>query len=382
MSFFSGFKFFGDKDELFDKNGFLIVINIFSDKIFAFTLEKGKEFQVKAYAEESVEGDSRLDFYKIKLNCSKVVAALSLNGFKSSNVVFSFSPEIAQTKFLKKKFARQDSDARISKNEIDGMIALIKNEITKQKESLFFENIERILIDGYVIGDPVGAHGKELELNLLGVSCIEDLKKQFEDLAIFLKLNLKYILSIDKEYLKSIIKKKELKDAIFINIFENTTDIFMIRNGAVVAFDTIKSGYGFLDFKLAEVFQVGAEEAKKIRKSFATGNLDVSIMDKIRQLAVSASEDVLYKTKLSLGLIDKDNLLPPDIFISFFGDYFLQLEQVFSKGNNWFSDLPIPQNANVYFASPKDIQENFLPELAGRQYSYVYAIIYNIIKDK
>ena len=191
-------------------------------------------------------------------------------------------------------------------------------------------------------------------------------------------MNLKDILSIDREFVRDIAEKKNIKDALLINIFENHSSIFLVRNSRIAALDRVNVGYGALDLKISETFKVGREEAKNLRKLFTSGSMDVSVIDQIRSLAVSAAEELLYKTKLSLGLIDKDNLLPSDIFISFFGDAFLQAEQVFLKSNNWFSDLPIAQNANVHFLSPKDIQENIIPEFANRNYAYLYVIMNKI----
>lgn len=380
MGFLFGFKFFGKRGELFDKNGFLIVMNIFADKVFAFTIEKAKGLQLKSYVEESIEENvyGGLDFDRIKLNCAKAKDALFKKGFKSSNVIFAFSPEFACTKLFRKGFARRDSEQKISKKEIDDMVVLVKQELVKQKERMFFDNIERILIDGYVIADPVGMRGKELEISIVGASYNNDLNKQFEDLSRFLNLNLKDIFSIDREFIRDIAEKKEIKDAVFINIFENHTSIFLLRSSRIAALDRVNIGYGVLDLKISEAFGVGREEAKNLRRLFASGSMDVSVIDRIRSLAVSAAEELLYKTKLSLGLIDKESLLPSDVFVSFFGNAFLQAEQVFLKGNNWFSDLPIDQNANVYFLSPRDIQENIIPELSDRQYSFIYVIMNKI----
>ena len=163
MGFLSGFKFFGKREELFDKNGFLIVINIFADKVFVFILEEAKGLQLKSYTEEPIEESVHggLDFDRIKLNCAKAKEALFKKGFRSSNVIFTFSPELACTKLFKKGFARQDSEQKISKKEIDDMVFLVKQELAKQKERMFFDNIERILIDGYVIADPFGIPAKK-----------------------------------------------------------------------------------------------------------------------------------------------------------------------------------------------------------------------------
>jgi len=220
------FSFLKKQTAAFDKKGFLTAVFVFADKVVVCLIKKERSSNNDTFIlvesitepqEESFLGGD-FDFNKLKLSLGKIKAVFLKKNNKSKNVIFAFSPEVATSVLVSKKFERVDEGLKISQEEIDKMRASIKAEFLKGGRMISLEKIEKVLVDGYLMDGLIGLSGKEVNIGLLGVSSKYDLNKKFKELASFLKRDLKGVMAIDISVfnLKKDLSKTE--DALFINI--------------------------------------------------------------------------------------------------------------------------------------------------------------------
>ncbi|MBI3671546.1 hypothetical protein HY249_02000, partial [Candidatus Azambacteria bacterium] len=269
----------------------------------------------------------------------------------------------------------------ITQEEIDKMVLNVKSEFSKSGNLISLERLEKVLIDGYAMEDPLGLAGKEITVGISGVTSKSDVVKEFSGLASFLKLEFKGVFPIDFSVVEAKKHFSDLKDALFINIFENSASLFLLRSGFIDAIENADAGYGDFGRRLSENFSVGLEEAKNIKNKFISGDLDVNILDKARSLAFESAKVALGKIKPAISLLGRMDLLPKEIFISFFGDVPVQFSQAFKKSNNWFSDLPFSRDVEIAFLNASDF-DNLLKDEKKLFTACEYAIIYHINKLK
>ncbi|MEK7453089.1 MAG: hypothetical protein AAB614_02530 [Patescibacteria group bacterium] len=390
MSFFSIFK---KNDSIFDENGYLSLFSIFSDRVVFFLIKKersktGDTFSiinsiVETQEESFLKGD--FDFDKLKLNCGKIKHKLANMNIKVGNIMFAFSPEVSASIFISKNFERVNREVKITQSEIDSMIIDIKSEFLKSGQMMSLEKLEKILIDGYPVQDYLELSGKNINIGILGVASKKEISLNLKSLASFLKGNFKGAFPLDISLVNLKKDFSKLEDALFINIFENLSSLFLLRSGRVDYIENADIGYGDFERHISEYFAVGREEAKSIKRKFISGDLDVSILDNIRSLSFISAENILSKIKPSLITLSKFDLLPANIFIYFSSDVTLQISQIFKKSNNWFSDLPFVKNVEVEFLNMSNMVNFFKDEkklFTEGEYSYIYAIIYTISKLK
>jgi cell division ATPase FtsA len=352
------FSIFKNKKDILDKNNSFIIFSIYSDKIEAFLIEKNKKISIKFLGAEPQEGifsGDNVDINKLKLNCSKLKVKISEKNIKINNIIFGVSSEIIKPVFISKSIKRSDDEKKIKKDEISKIIFDLKKAYKKKNKILFLNEAERYFIDGYNIKNPIDLLGESLKIDGVGFELEINLNKALESLADFLGFKFFGVFALDTVLFLAENEFKKNENSVSINILNNHISIFLVKKGQVVAIDNLDSGYGFFEQKISKDFSIGIEEARTIKNKFSDGNLDVEIMEKLRDIALLESQNILNKVRGSLASLDQANLLPKNIFISFSSKPPLQIEQAFKKGNNWFSDLPFPQDVDIIFLNTIDM---------------------------
>jgi|GEM_PF-4676088 len=384
MSLFSFLR--GEKD-IFDKYSSFIIFSIYSSKIEAFLVSKKEKLLIENVGVEFQEGmfvDGKLDMEKLKLNCAKLKVKISEKNIRSKNIIFGLSSEILKPVFISRSVKRPDKEKKIEAAEFDKMTSEIRKEFTDKDRSIRLGDIEKYLIDGYSIRDPDGLRGEDLKIELIGFEYQKELYKTLGLLANFLAFDLFGVFALDSVLLLAEREFKNIEDVVFINILKNHISLFLVRKGFVTAIDNLTEGYGSFEKKISQDLGVGLQEARGIKNKFVDGNLDVEIMEKLRALAMSESQSILNRVRAVLMSLDPVDLLPKTVFLSFSGKPPLQLEQAFKKGNNWFSDLPFPQDVDIIFLNTIDMSAIINKSLSLSETNknmYTNALVNAILKN-
>ena len=267
---------FLSKSNLLKNDSVLLFVNIYSDKISTFVVERKKEgnaISILASAVEPQEGEIKQggepDADKILLNLNKVLQALPLEIMRvAKRAVFGFGADISDFKFRQMKIERHDKDKKITKEELESLT------VNKQNEEL---STERFIIDGFVVSDPIGLNGKELIADAISMSFSEKLIAGIENLSAGRGMELLGFVNLTQsalEELKNSENSSVGKDFIFVSVFQNNTDVIVIRDNVINSIGNLGAGYGIIEKSVSEKFGVGIEEAKDIIRKMRSGELN------------------------------------------------------------------------------------------------------------
>jgi len=389
MSFFGLFK---DNKSFFDKRDSLLVFSVFSDRVIGFILHKKNskgngQFQISNYTEEdklAIKNDGSFDFETLWLGCSKIKLDLSQKIKKMpQTVLFGFCPEVSESVYFVKNTKRQNKVNKISQEEISKAVKEMEKEplSTDSTTKSFAQNIEKVMVDGYFVETPLGFDGEELSMALSANISNFDIDAVFKKMAELLKMNYKGAYALDRALVDMERDVKAVKDAVFINIFEEKTSVFLLKSGIIEGIKSADAGYGSFKKDIEEAFSIGYEEAVLIKDKFLAGALDVNVLEKMRGVAQKSAENIVKAVKKPLNILGSVNMLPSKVFISFDSNTPIQFSQAFKRSARWFEDLPFYDNVDVSFLDDSDITKMLInTELKDDADIYIYAIINKINK--
>ena len=325
-----------EKNNLFKGYSDLLLLGVYTDKIIAEIARKEKDgVKIIASVEEPVE-NIVVNPEKIKLNCEKAIQRLSaeqVSGVK--NMACVLGGGASKLSFAIEYKSRGLGDGKISNEEVAALIEKDKDG------SVIVE--KRFLVDGFAVEDPIGMEGKEISAPVARFSFNNDLEKALVSIAEARGMSYEGALDAQLAFIKSGLAKP--KDYCAIFIFSEKTAICVVRGGFVSAVSDIRAGYGIMIEKTASAFGVGFEEGKDLLSKFRNGQLDQSASEAIKTVLEEAVADITDKIRAALFVIDRDNLIPGNVFV-IIAENFPELEKTLS-GTQWLDGLPIDRNVSV-----------------------------------
>lgn len=338
---------FLSKSNLLKNDSVLLVVNIYSDKISAFIVERKREgsaISILAFAVEPQEGNIKHgdepDADKILLNLNKALQALPPEIMRAAKrAVFGFGADISDFKFRQLKIERHDKDKKISEEESE---SLMEN---KQNEEL---SAERFVIDGFVVPNPVGLNGKELTADAVSMSFSEKLIAGIESLSAGRGMELLGFANLTQsalEELKNSENSSVDKSFIFISVSQNNTDVIVVRDNVINSIGNLGAGYGIIKKSVSEKFGVGIEEAKDIVRKMRSGEFSAKSDDGAKLTVQHALSVYIEKIRELFGNIDKMLILPGTIIIGISEESPELLKVLLDK--IWLVDLPLERNAEI-----------------------------------
>ena len=338
---------FLSKSNLLKNDSALLVANIYSDKISVFVVERKKEgnaISILASAVESQEGEIKqegeLDADKIILNLQKAMQAIPPEITRvAKKAVFGFGADISDFEFRQLKLERRDKDKKISEEELESLTK------KKQNEEL---SAERFIIDGFVVSNPVGLNGKELIADAVSMSFSEKLIANIESLSAGRGMESLGFINLTQSALQALKDSDDPsvgKDFIFISVFQNNTDVIVIRDNVINSIGNLGAGYGIIEKSVSEKFEVGIEEAKDIISKMRSGELNSESDDSAKLAVQHALSAHIEKIRELFGNIDKMLILPGTIIIGISEESPELLKVLLDK--IWLADLPLERNAEI-----------------------------------
>ncbi len=372
-----------NKNSVFDEDKHLVVLLVFFNRVIIFLLEKrlaGRDDVKYVISDLFVSECVDFDYLEsICLNFRRNIENKYSEKFK--NVIVALSSEYSDIFVDNKNVLRKSKNKKITNSEIDKIISKIKKDKSFKKFFAYSSKVEEILIDDYIVDDPIGSFGSEIKVRMSGALIDKEFKKRLDRL--FLKLSWRLV-GINDLNLTLINKESEhFTDAVFLNIFNNKIDIFVVKSKKIKYKESLHFGLDNFTDMISKNFKVGFSEADFLRHKFLNNSLDISVFERVRKIATDFSKDLLTEVKNILLHIDKNNILPKTILVSFSSPFPIQLEQSFRRGNAWFSDLPFPDDVRIIF-----LNNNFLKydnnvkikKLDDVYKLYIYFVIDDIIR--
>lgn len=349
------------KGEFFNEYSRAVVFCIYTDKVAAMIVRKEKNaVAVEAQAEERQEGDvseGALAVEKIILNCEKALQALPFEaraGVKDCIVVSGAG--IGQFLFARIKWVREDKEKKITAQEKDAAVAKWYGK-EEDASAFLFRNIpQRFWADGFAVSDAVGLNGKEITADMIIMACDKALVRGFEECAASLGMLFRGMTDIRLAAAVWYPVFKENESALITMLFENETDVLLVRSGALAGIGVSASGYGILDKEIARVFAIGKEEARGLIGAFHAGALSAEPLARVKGIIDSVKTVFIKGAGEAAAGIDASHLLPGNIWVAAPTESRWAEEALCATA--WLSGLPLERGADAHCAAKENNQKS------------------------
>ena len=324
----------------------LLVFDIGTEAVKAIIFKKEKQnYVIVGYFSEYFDRfgvfDSR-DFEKdvLKKAILKVCKALeSQVDPKKTIILWSFPPN-----FLKARVILQTQRRSNFKNNIDGREEKeISQAVLKEAKQKIFQDFAKISgilpqdlevlsqeiieikIDGYGAPKLQGYKGENLELRILTIFIpkyyLQNFKKIIKDLGLEIFKIIHPAQNINQALRR--------KDAIFLDIGGEVTQIFLIRNGVLEVIDDFEMGGRDFSRLLSQTLGLNEEESRVLKENYSNGVLSEESRWKIKELFSEVAKE--WKSRLKSKLKSLKGLLPQTFFLYGGGSRLPEIEEVLSE---------------------------------------------------
>lgn len=187
-----------------------------------------------------------------------------------------------------------------------------------EKNSRFIEHeVIKAELNGYYVKNPIGKTARSVKSYVYlsaGVEkAIKLAEKEIEKVFIHTPLRFATSSLVVFKVLSDIIKSKD--GFLIIDIGGETTEINLIRNGALEQSASFSKGNNLLFRKTAAALNTFLNEASSIIKTYARGHRTLESSDKIAAAIKDSVGEWNDYLRISLSGMAKDGLLPQNIFV-------------------------------------------------------------------
>lgn len=303
-----------------------------------------------------------------------IMQAKQMAGHKEvDGVVVGIAGEYVRGTATTLTYQRQDAEEKIGLSELKNIVQRIQwQAFNKIRQKLAQEtNISEIdvklinaaivdvKIDGYQVTNPVGFQGKELSLTIFNVYAPLVHLGAIESIVNALKLNLISIAAEPYAIARSVdLKGKQNSakgNAIIIDIGGGTSDMALVRNGAIEGVKSIAIGGQAFTKRLGSLLGLNFQQAEEVKLKYSQGEVGKVVKKKITD---TLKKDLkIWTAGLSLILeeFSQGGPLPATILLCGGGSLLPGIKKTL-EDPGWVLGLPfageIPQ---VHFIHPQDI---------------------------
>ncbi|MCH8986574.1 hypothetical protein IIA94_00155 [Patescibacteria group bacterium] len=235
-------------------------------------------------------------------------------------LIVTFSPELLKAQIRTQMFQRSKPDYIISSTEEKTITEAMEKEAESLMKTSMIENsgilaedfqvIEMSLtsrkIDGYMVPQLKGFHGKEIEGVLTGLFLLKSMYSMYIHKA--KRVKVRHV----SHGIESFAAKKN-KPGMYVLMGNRVTQIIGVREGKTLYFGEIR--FGREDFVRIIEHLLGMQEttAHELQEQYAKGEISSSLKQKLHtMLAVQTQQ---CRSVFSKELENIEIMLPPDIFL-------------------------------------------------------------------
>lgn len=330
------------------------------DKSDVFNTQDFEKNTIKNAVSESIKGA-----YQNFLQNIGRKTGIQINSLPT---LVSLPPDILKEKVLIQSLTRENRDRIISKKEEADIYQLVFKEIKKEIEKDFSQKfgilpedikfisvtISEIKIDGYNVSNLEGLKGEKLDFKTVVVFSLKEYLKNIE---IILKdLKISFLKFLNKEQNIPYLFDYEVKDAIFLDVGGEVSQLFLVKKGkteAIIEFEN--GGLDFTD-KLSKVLGLNLEDARNLKHNYSNLILSEDVRKKVREILSEEVRNWFLNFKKALEIMsEKQNILfPPRIFIFGGGSLLPEIQEILEEGD--WGGLTFISKPEVKIINPKDFK--------------------------
>ncbi len=310
-----------------------------------------------------------LDIERVLLNCEEVINRASEEaGIFPKKVILGIAGELVKGIVTRLEIQRKRPEKpinlkeleQISKKAIEKALSQVRNQISLERGNedidirLVNSGICDLKIDGYKILNPVGFRGKNLILDIFCAFAPLVHLSSLETIATELGLELIGITAQPYAVSQTFSENPEF-GAIFIDIGGGTTDISVVRQGAIEGTKMFALGGRVFTKRIAQVLDLPFEKAEELKINYSVGkNLDQKIKNKLREILLEDAKVWLEGVILALSEFSLIDYFPSQILLCGGGSLLPEIKEVL-KDLDWTKKLAFTKKPKINFITPKDI---------------------------
>ncbi len=297
---------------------------------------------------------------------------------KTKEALFVLNGSLIRAEFYSWSAKRKHPEARLDEAEFQDLLVSnlkdYKKDLASREKSGLYHIIngmlQQVKIDGYVISNPLGFKGQNIQLMNFLFLLKEQERKFWLDISSGLKLSLHTIIPSIWATMRSQMRHTiHGYEGIFMDVGGNSTDILLVRDSIVESMKTINSGGRVFTKAISEIFEIDEEEALQMQLKYERGSLDDSAVKKIdsglKDHVFAFREQIIRSLQDLGGNAD----LPSKIYLVGGGMKFGLLPRTLME-TNWPDYLPFNGNPQIEVLLANEITDvvDLTKELNGPEF--------------
>jgi cell division protein FtsA len=302
-------------------------------------------------------------------NCQVALQeAEEMAGFRASQVVIGIAGELVKGFTMTRAQDRRRADRPITNGELERMIDYVQREALREAErSITWETgmptvdvrlvhaaVTGASIDGYAVTNPVGFHGRHVQINifnafapLVHLGALQSVASQL-DLELLAVVAEPYAVArcLDDEQIQQ-------QGALFIDVGGGTTDVALVRQGGIEGTRMFALGGRAFTKSLADRLELPFARAEELKVDFARG-LAVERQAEVEQIVADDVAVWAAGVELVLEEFGRDGLLPTRIYLCGGGSRLPQIGAALREAD-FARRLPFSRPPRVESISPERI---------------------------
>ncbi|MFA6917431.1 MAG: cell division FtsA domain-containing protein [Candidatus Gracilibacteria bacterium] len=358
-----------------NSNSFL-VLDIGTDMIKALVCvaegSKGRVIGVGKKQQKlgDMQGGVVTDIASVIANCTTAIReAERMAGVTTTRMILGISGELVKGATSTTSYVRRDANSKIDLAELKNIVHkiqwrafdIVRSQLSHETGyneidvKLVNAAIVDTRIDGYKVSNPIGFQGKEVTLSIFNA---------FAPLVHYGALQT-IAAEIDRELLAIAAEPYCLTrclgnedstqfGAIFIDIGAGTTDIAIVRNGAVEGTKMFTLGGRMFTKRLAQNLNISFQEAEEIKLNYSNDKLERQSHRIVREAMQTDCDVWLSGVVLTIEEFADIDVLPSKILLSGGGALLPEIKEVMET-REWIKSLPFAKKPQINFLNPKMI---------------------------
>lgn len=286
-----------------------------------------------------------------------------------TEVIMGIAGELVKGMTTRSAYVRKEPDSKIDLGELKNIIHKVQwKSFEETRSQLAYETgyneidvklvnaaIVDVRIDGYRVTNPIGFQGKEVQISLFNAFAPLVHFGALQTIAAELELNLLAI-TAEPYAVARCLESEETSQlsAIFIDIGGGTTDIAVVRNGALEGTKMFTIGGRTFSKRLASTLNISFSEAEDIKLAYAAGKLERQSEKIVREAMESDAEVWLAGIAFTLSEFTNLDLLPSRLLLCGGGCHLPEIKLALET-KQWSKQLPFPKPPGIAILAPKQI---------------------------
>lgn len=311
-----------------------------------------------------------MDIGSVIENCTKAIEEATRQADNYPvDVIIGIAGELVKGMTYRTTYVRKEPNIKMDLSELKNIIHKVQWKSFEDTRSQIayetgFNEIDVKLvnaaivdtrIDGYRVTNPIGFQGKEVQISIFNAFAPLVHFGALQTIAAELELNLMAITAEPYAVARCLEDEENTQiSAVFIDIGGGTTDIAVVRNGALEGTKMFTLGGRTFTKRLASTLNISFQEAEEIKLAYSAGKLEKQSEKIVREAMESDAQVWLAGIAFTLSEFHNLEIMPSRILLCGGGCHLPEIKSAL-ESKQWMQELTFPKPPTISVLSPKQI---------------------------